>query len=71
MMAHAYNPSYIGGYDWEDHSSRQKKVSRPHLKGKMLGMVAGACHPSNSGKCKIGGLWSRSTWAKCETLPPK
>jgi hypothetical protein len=33
-MAHAYNPSYSGARDLEDHSSRPpeaKKLARPHL----------------------------------------
>jgi ribosomal protein L31 len=37
-------------------ASQQKK--------KKLKVVVQACHPSFSGKCKIGGSKSRLTWAK-------
>jgi hypothetical protein len=33
-------------------------------------MVVLTCHSSNGRKDKIGGLWSRSVWAKNETLSP-
>jgi hypothetical protein len=33
--------------------------------------VVHACHSSYKGKHKIGGLPSRSTWAKSKTLSPK
>jgi hypothetical protein len=35
-----------------------KKMVRLHLNGK-LGVVMHACEPSNGGKPKIGGFWSR------------
>jgi hypothetical protein len=34
-------------------------------------MVVHACHPSNNGKCKIGELRTRLTWAKSKTLTQK
>jgi hypothetical protein len=45
--------------DWSQFkaSTDKKKFSRPHLKRKKLGMVACACHSSDSWKCKIGGSW--------------
>jgi hypothetical protein len=49
MMVHACNPSFSGDGDQEDHSSRTawaKKIVRPHLNKKKLGLVAHNCHPS-------------------------
>jgi hypothetical protein len=40
-------------------SGQPKKVCKTYLNGKKLGMVAHACHPSDSRKHKIG-LWYRS-----------
>jgi hypothetical protein len=34
-------------------------------------VVVHTYNPSDSGNCKIGGLWSRMIWAKSETLSPK
>jgi hypothetical protein len=53
MVAQACNPSYLGGGDHEDHSSRpaQSKFMRPHL-NKWLGTVAFTCHPRYVGKHK-------------------
>jgi hypothetical protein len=48
-----------------------KKFTRPHLNRKNLGMVAGTCHRSYSGKPKIGVSQSWLAWAKEETLSPK
>jgi hypothetical protein len=31
-------------------------------------MMAYACHPSYSKKCKIGESWSKPAWAKSKTL---
>jgi hypothetical protein len=42
----------------------QKKFGRPPTQGKKLGVVTHACHPSNSGKPKIGDPQSRPVWAK-------
>jgi hypothetical protein len=39
---------------------------RPYLNREKLGMVVYACHCKDGGKLKIGGSWSRSTWAKSE-----
>jgi hypothetical protein len=30
---------------------------------KKVGLVVHVCHPSEEGKLKIGGLWSRLAWA--------
>jgi hypothetical protein len=38
---------------------------------KIAGIVAYICHPSDSGKHKIRGSWSRQAWAKSKTLFPK
>jgi hypothetical protein len=34
-------------------------------------MVSRVCHPRDSEKYKIGGLYSRMAWAKNKTLSPK
>jgi hypothetical protein len=44
-----------------------KKVFEAHLNRKILGVVAHTCHPSYSGKLKIGGSWSRIGWTKKKT----
>jgi hypothetical protein len=31
-------------------------------------VVVGTCHPSDGGKHKIGGSWSKLAWTKSETL---
>jgi hypothetical protein len=72
--AHTYNPSYLVCSDQEDHNITgwvcvlvvvQGEFARPHLNGeKKLSVVAYTFHPSNSGKFKIGGSWSRTAWAK-------
>jgi hypothetical protein len=36
--------------------SLSKKLVRPHLSGKKVGVVVHTCHSSNGGKCKMGGL---------------
>jgi hypothetical protein len=41
---------------------------RPHLKGKKLGVLAHARHPSNGGKQKAREVWSRPARAKSETI---
>jgi hypothetical protein len=38
---------------------RAEKFSRPHLNGKLLGMVACTCHPHYNKKHKIGESQSR------------
>jgi hypothetical protein len=48
-----------------------KKFQRHHLHGKDLGMVVHACHPSYGRKLEIEGSWSKTAWAKSETLSPK
>jgi hypothetical protein len=63
--------NYTRGWDWEVRGSRParaKKVCKSHLnikkeKKKNLSAVVHACHPSNSGKHKIGGSQPRLTWA--------
>jgi hypothetical protein len=40
-----------------------KKFRRLHL-NQALGEVVHACHPSNDGKCKVVGSWSRFDGAK-------
>jgi hypothetical protein len=34
---------------------RQKKIARPHLERKKLGMIVHAYHPSNGGKLNVVG----------------
>jgi hypothetical protein len=46
---------------------RKIKICETLFQWKKLGMVVLDCHPSNSEKHKIGGLWSRLAWAKSET----
>jgi hypothetical protein len=51
-MAHAYNPSYLGGWDLEDNSVSQltnKKLERLHLNHLKLGVVAHVCYTSYTG----------------------
>jgi hypothetical protein len=61
LVAHACNPSYLGDWDWE--ASLGKKFMRSHL-NQQLGVMSGACHPSEVRKPKIGGWQSRQTWTK-------
>jgi hypothetical protein len=72
-VTHAYNPSCLGGWDWENHDSRltwtKKKFSSLHLHRKILGVMAQLI-PATAGCIKIGGLWSRLAWAKSKTLSP-
>jgi hypothetical protein len=70
-VAHICNPNYLGGWGWEDHSSRPaqtKKFVRHHLNGKKLAMVACTCHSSDDRKLKIGSL-SKPTWPKSKAKP--
>jgi hypothetical protein len=56
MVAHACNPSYLGGENLEDHGSRPawaKKLARPH-QNKYVSMVA---HTSNASY--VGGISRR------------
>jgi hypothetical protein len=49
-MAYAWNPSYLGDWDNEDHGLRKdqaKKFVRPHLNGKKLEVVLSSCPSSN------------------------
>jgi hypothetical protein len=52
--AHACNPSYSGGRNWEDgglRTARAKSSWDPHL-NQWLGMMTHICHPSYCGKHK-------------------
>jgi hypothetical protein len=54
-------------WDWRNHYYKPawaKKFRRFHLNGKNAGHGGHDCHPCNSRKLKIGGLWSRLAWAK-------
>jgi hypothetical protein len=62
MVAHTYNPSYLGDLDGEDHSSRSaqaNKLMRPPSQQKKLGVVVCTCHPSYGGTPKIGESLSK------------
>jgi hypothetical protein len=54
----------VGGSQFK--ASQDKKFERPYCNNdnKKLGGVVHACHPSNGGKRKIGGSWSRLAQAK-------
>jgi hypothetical protein len=39
--------------------SGQQSLRNSHLKRKKLDVVVGTCHPSDGGKHKIGGSWSK------------
>jgi hypothetical protein len=61
-------PSYAGGWELEDCSSKKKKsLWDLYLNRKNLGVLVCACHPSHSETLKIGPL-SRLTWAKSKKL---
>jgi hypothetical protein len=47
-MIHAYNPSYVGGGNWEHLGSRpvQGKGPQDPILTDKLGVVVHACHPS-------------------------
>jgi hypothetical protein len=48
LMAHACNPSYLGGRDQEDHGSRPawaKSSQDPHLNQSKPGMMVHTGHP--------------------------
>jgi hypothetical protein len=52
-VGQAYNPSYSGGRDQEDHGLRpaQVKSSQDSMStNEKLGMVACVCHPSYAGR---------------------
>jgi hypothetical protein len=50
MVAHACNPSYLGGGDWEDGGSSQAESSLEFISiNKEQGEVVYTCHPSYSG----------------------
>jgi hypothetical protein len=59
-VAPAYDPIYLGGRDWEDHSVRQaqgEKLSRPPSQQNKLVMMVHACNhaPSITWKAEVGG----------------
>jgi hypothetical protein len=51
-VAHASNPNYLGGRDWEDCGLRsdQEKVQEAPISTNKLGVVVHACHPSKKHK---------------------
>jgi hypothetical protein len=53
MAVHTYNPSYLGGGDWEDHGLRSVWAKRyqeqDSISTKELGMVVYTCHLSYTG----------------------
>jgi hypothetical protein len=52
VVAHTYNPSYLGGGDWEDQvvrPTKAKKLMRPSNLNQQLGMVSCACNSSCAG----------------------
>jgi hypothetical protein len=56
-VAHACNPTYLGGRDWEGwqlEASLGKKFTRSHS-NQWLGMVTCTCHPQLRGEAQIGG----------------
>jgi hypothetical protein len=56
----AGHPSYVGDSNQEDHGSRPawaKKFAGSHLNRKKLGVMEHVCHPSYTGRYKIG--WSQ------------
>jgi hypothetical protein len=61
IVAYADNP-LLGGRDCEDCGWRQKEFVTLHLNRKKNGQWWCTCHPSNSGKCKMGSQ-SRLAWA--------
>jgi hypothetical protein len=74
LVTRAYNPSYLGDYDWKDHGLRpalKEKFRRSHLNAKKMGMVVHPYHPSNGRKHKIGESQSRPTWVKSNILSSK
>jgi hypothetical protein len=71
LVAHTFNPGYLGCRDWEDHGCRPvqiKEFAGYHLNGKELGVVVCTCHPNYNRKHKIGGSPSRWAGTKSETL---
>jgi hypothetical protein len=66
VVAHAYNPSYLGGRDWKDYCSRptQAKVSKTHLnKARHDGM----CPSSQlNGRQRKENHGPRPAWAKAQ-----
>jgi hypothetical protein len=64
-MAHTCNPSYLGGWDWEDWGLRpalgEKSLWDPISveKEKKLGMEVYTCHPGDVGNVNLGGLQSK------------
>jgi hypothetical protein len=49
----------------------RKKLVRPHLNRKKLGVVAHICHPSDGERCEIGGFPSRPACTKKKNPSPK
>jgi hypothetical protein len=73
-VTHAYNPSYLGGWDWEDHHSRPlfraslgKKLSRllsqPAARYRGVHLSFQICR-----EVQIGRSLSRPPWVQNETL---
>jgi hypothetical protein len=58
----------MGGLQFLPGQPRQKVCETPS-QVKKLGVVAHACHSSNSRKLKLGGSWFRPPWAKSKSLP--
>jgi hypothetical protein len=57
----------IGKVEVPSQPRQKKKVWRPHIHGKKLGVVTCACYPSHRRMLKIGG-YRPLAWAKRETL---
>jgi hypothetical protein len=64
-VAHACNSNYLGGLQLE--ARMGKKLAKPLLKGKKLGVVVSAYQPSYSRRHKIEGSQSSLAWTKSET----
>jgi hypothetical protein len=55
MVAQAYNPSYLGGRNWEEHGS-VKSSEDPILMGAQWCVLV---VPSYVGEAQLGESWSR------------
>jgi hypothetical protein len=59
VVAHACNPSYMGGRDQEGHDLRLAQLVRPHSIN-MLGMVVYVCRASYMGRLGISTAWAKT-----------
>jgi hypothetical protein len=56
-VAHTYNPSYLGGWDWKNFSWRPVQANSSWDLISTNSMLVHTCHPTLQGRLRSGGLW--------------